>query len=192
MKFKLMIQSLSPLALLTIINNFSFITTDSSGAKISCKEFFHVNYILLFVLCFCSIWVILSLCFYIEFKAFQYTDKKSGYEITGLNEKAEDSLNFFLTMILPLLIDNINNLQGALVFFIVLVMICILLYKTKLFYANPVLAILGYRIYEFSFCQNAEIPSKEKVIGICSGSIRNWIEYKKVADSIFYVKGDKR
>lgn len=151
MKFKLMIQSLSPLALLTIINNFSFTTTDSFDMKISCKEFLRANCVLLFVLCFCSIWVIMSLWFYIEFRAFQYTDKKSGYEINNVNEKAEDSLNFFLTMVLPLLIDNIDSLRGALVFFIVLLMICILLHKTKLFYANPVLSILGYRIYEFSF-----------------------------------------
>ena len=191
MKFKLMIQSLSPLALLTIINNFSFITTDCTGKKFLYKEFIQTNFTLLLVLFFCSIWVIMSLWFYIEFRAFQYTDKKSGYDITNISEKSEDSLNFFLTMILLLLIDNIDNLQGALVFFIVLLMICILLYKTKLFYANPVLSILGYRIYEFSFSKNSEVLTEERVIGICSGNIENCITYKKITEGIFYIKGDK-
>lgn len=109
MKLKLMIQSLSPLALLTIINNFSFVTENNYGEVFSAKEFIYLNFILLFVLSFCVIWVILSVWFYIEFKAFQYTDKQSGYDIIIKNERGEDSLNFFLTLILPLLIDDINR-----------------------------------------------------------------------------------
>ena len=190
MKFKLMIQSLSPLALLTIISNFDFIIKNNDGKTLSTKEFLCENLVLLTVLCFCILWVVLSIWFYIEFKAFQSTDKKAGYDITIKTEKSEDSLNFFLTLILPLLIDNIDKWQGAVVFFLILLMICILLYKTKLFYANPILSILGYRIYEFDFCKNKEV-SKNNLIGICHGNISSTITYKEITDTVFYIKGDK-
>lgn len=191
MKCKLMIQSLSPLALLTIISNFSFTLTDAFGRQFSCKEFLCTNIVLLFVLCFCVLWVLLSVWFYIEFRAFQYTDKKTGYDIEIEEEKSEDSLNFFLTLILPLLIDDINTWQGATVFFIVLFMICILLYKTKLFYANPVLSIFGYKIYEFNFCENKNVQEK-RLIGICNGKINKTIMYKEITNTVFYIKGDKK
>ena len=191
MKFKLMLQSLSPLALLTIIRNFSFVCVNSCGKKLSGKDFFCMNAILIFVLSFCAIWVLLSVWFYIEFKSFQYTDKKSGYDIIIKDEKSEDSLNFFLTLILPLLIDDIDTWQGASVFFIVLLMICILLYKTKLFYANPVLSILGYTIYEFNFREDSKIKEKN-LVGICSGKVSATVIYKQISNKVFYIKGDKK
>lgn len=191
MKLKLMIQSLSPLALLTIINNFSFVTENNYGEVFSAKEFIYLNFILLFVLSFCVIWVILSVWFYIEFKAFQYTDKQSGYDIIIKNERGEDSLNFFLTLILPSLIDDINRWQGATVFFLVLFMICVLLYKTRLFYANPVLSILGYKVVEFEFSENSKV-SKKNLIGIYNGKItNNNIMYKTITDTVYYIKGTK-
>ena len=191
MKLKLMIQSLSPLALLTIINNFSFVTENNYGEVFSAKEFIYLNFILLFVLLFCVIWVILSVWFYIEFKAFQYTDKQSGYDIIIKNERGEDSLNFFLTLILPLLIDDIARWQGASVFFLVLFMICVLLYKTRLFYANPVLSILGYKVVEFEFSENSKV-SKKNLIGIYNGKItNNNIMYKTITDTVYYIKGTK-
>lgn len=191
MKLKLMIQSLSPLALLTIIKNFKFITKNNSEDVFSAKEFISSNFILLLVLSFCVIWVIFAIWFYIEFKAFQYTDKKSGYDIIIKKEKSEDSLNFFLTLILPLLIDDIARWQGASVFFLVLFMICVLLYKTRLFYANPVLSILGYKVVEFEFSENSKV-SKKNLIGIYNGKItNNNIMYKTITGTVYYIKGTK-
>lgn len=190
MKFKLMIQSLSPLALLTIIRNFSFVTTTCDGLKLGLKDFIFENIVLLVVLLFCFIWVILALVFFISFGAFKWNNKQSGYEISSLVEKEDAGLNFFLTLIIPLLLDDVNTLQGALTFAIVVLLICILLYKTNLFYANPVLALLGYRVYEFSFKQNEEYGDKQ-YIGLCKGKLTKSgsIEFKQITDKVIYIKG---
>lgn len=184
MKIKLMIQSLSPLALLTIIKNFSLITVDNYGELLTKKEFIYTNIILLTVLSFCAIWVILSIVFYIEFIAFQYTDKKTGYDITINKEITEKSIDFLLTFIIPLLVDDIDTCQGAMVFFLLLFLICTLLCKTNLFYANPVLAILGYKIYEFSFVKNSEEKEKD-LIGIYKGKFPKNVMYKKITDTVY-------
>lgn len=190
MKFKLMIQSLSPLALLTIIRNFSFVTTNCVGFKLGLKDFILENITLLIVLLFCLIWVILALVFFVSFGAFKWNDKECGYEICSVVKKEDAGLNFFLTLIIPLLLDDVNTLQGALTFAIVVLLICILLYKTNLFYANPVLALLGYSVYEFSFKQNEKYGDKQ-LIGLCKVKLteNGSVEYKAITDKVIYIKG---
>lgn len=76
MKFKLMIKSLSPLALLTIIRNFSFVTVSDTNLKLGLKDFIFENIVLLVVLLFCFIWVLLAVVFLISFGVFKWNDKK--------------------------------------------------------------------------------------------------------------------
>lgn len=192
MKTKLMIQSMSPLALLTIINNFSFQTNTVDGTRFSCTEFICNNAVLLFVMLFCAIWVILGLLFFLSFGLFRWTGKRDGYSICSVSENEEASLNFFLTLIIPLLLDNVATCQGAITFFAILCIIYLLLSKTRLFYANPILTILGYHIYEFEFEDNNEF-GREKLVGLCKGTVKNGqsIEYKKITESVLYIKGMK-
>ena len=185
-----MIQSLSPLALLTIIRNFSFVTTTSTNQKLSFNEFIADNVILLVVMIFCLIWIIMAVIYFISFGAFKWSDKKSGFEICSVIENEEASLNFFLTLIIPLLLDDVNTIQGALTFLLITLLICVLLYKTSLFYANPILALLGYRIYEFSFKESEEYENK-KYIGLCHGYLNESqsIEFKEITNKVMYIKG---
>ena len=57
MRKKLMIQSLSPLALLTIVRNFSFVTRDETGTCLTSTMFWEYNKILLIVMAVCVIWI---------------------------------------------------------------------------------------------------------------------------------------
>lgn len=189
MKQKLLIQSLSPLALLTIIRNFMFVIVDIDGNKLKIKEFLCQNIVLLIVMIFCFIWLILSIWFYIEFKAFQYTDRKRGFSIKIIEENDEAGLNFLLTLILPLVIDDVNSWQGASVFFILLFMICILLSKTRLFYANPILSILGYKILKIKFDENNDFGQAE-VIALSKGVIDTTISYREITPNVIYIKGE--
>ncbi len=46
-------------------------------------------------------------------------------------EYKEDAiLNFFLTLIIPLLVDDVGGIQGALTFVAIVILICLLLYRT--------------------------------------------------------------
>lgn len=192
MKKKLMILSLSPLAFLTIIRNFSFTTVDSQGVTLSICEFLLANIILLIVMVCCILWLAVSMGIFVEFNAFKWADKKSGYEVNIIEDKEDASLNFFLTLIIPLLLDDVGSLQGALTFVILVLLIWLLLYRTSLFYANPVLALLGYRVYRFKFKDNPDMPD-ECYIGLANGTISsNSIEYKKITDKVLYIKEMKK
>lgn len=192
LKNKLMLQSLSPLALLTIVRNFSF---KMPGTNIQSEDqkiafFITENKILIIVMIVCLGWIIAALLAFVSFSVFKWVDKKSGYEIFDITEKEDASLNFFTTMIIPLLIDDVGSIHGALTLAIIVVFMCALLGKTSLFYANPVLTILGYRVYEFSFTDNHDYKEK-RCIGVVRGKLSGAsvsVEYKTIAESVLYLK----
>lgn len=192
LKRMLMIQSLSPLALLTIIRNFSFTLPVNEFQSLDemIVAFIKDNRILIVVMILCLIWIIAAMFSYFSFSAFRWTDKKRGFEIKNVHEEEDASLNFFMTMIIPLLIDDVYTPQGALTFAIIVVLMCALLEKTKLFYANPVLSLLGYRIYTFSFVENSTYGEKT-CIGVVQGKLRDHpgsIEFKSIDGNVLYVK----
>ena len=193
MKQKLMIQSLSPLALLTIIKNFSFKLCDNAGQKLGVADFITANLPLLIVISFCAVWLVLAVAFLISFNAFKYADRKGGFSIAIVEQREEDSLNFFLTLILPLVIDDLNTWQGLILFFVVIILIWGLLSNTKLFYANPILALLGYRIAKISFNENKE-KTDGPYIAISRGKLdgKNNVEYKDITKEVLFVKGMKK
>ena len=192
MKRKLMIQSLSPIALLTIIKNFSFVVESDAGEKLAKCTFIQANLPLLIVLVVCALWIVLSVLFLISFNVFKFADRKSGFSIAVIEKKDEDSLNFFLTLVLPLLIDDVNTWQGMTLFFVILLLTWVLLSSTKLFYANPILSMLGYRITEIAFIDNSE-KGEKPYIAISRGEIneKHNVEYKDITEDVLFVKGMK-
>ena len=192
LKRLLMIQSLSPLALLTIIRNFTFVMPEGEFVS-KCDSFFAFfcrNGILISVIALCFIWIVVAVYSYFYFSVYIWTDKEGGYEIHNVIDKEDVSLNFFMTMIIPLLIDDVGTIQGAITFVIIVVLIYRLLERTNLFYANPVLSIIGYRVYSFTFIENAAFGEKT-CVGIVKGRLKDIpgkIEYKQIDGNILYVK----
>ena len=182
-------QSLSPLALLTIIRNFSFIIKDETDSTMDIGQFLASNAVLIAIISICFVWLVLSVLFFVCFKAFEHSDANGGYSIAEVCEDKEASLNFFVTLIVPLLIDDVHTIQGAATFIIIVVLMCVLLYKTNLYYANPILAVLGYKIYKFKFASN-NCYGNEECICITRDDLRsgNSVKYKEIQDRVFCVR----
>jgi len=68
--------------------------------------------------------------------------------------------------------------------------------KTNLYYQNPILVILQYRVYRFSFVDNEEDREEKEYIGITSNKISssNTIGYKTIEDNIMFINqmGERR
>lgn len=180
LKHKLMLQSLSPLAFLTIVRNFKFTPVSELAENQSYwGEFVRLNNVLIVVFLLCATWILAAVISFISFTAFRWTDKKQGYQLFSFVEKEDASLNFFMTMIIPLLIDDVGTIQGAVTFLIIVVMMCALLSKTHLYYANPVLAILGYRVYEVTFKSNPDF-NNEVCLAVVKGGFLKKSEHSRI------------
>ena len=121
LKHKLMLQSLSPLAFLTIVRNFKFTPVSELAENQSYwGEFVRLNNVLIVVFLLCATWILAAIISFISFTAFRWTDKKQGYQLSSFVEKEDASLNFFMTMIIPLLLDDVGTIQGAVTFLILI------------------------------------------------------------------------
>lgn len=167
LKAMLLIQSLSLLTLLAFLKNcpksllaylglFPASFPMQDGVPLAFGVYFLENCCLILLLAFCLLWTLAGVFFILSLPAFSYTGKAGSHNITGIKENSEASLSFLLTLILPLATDWQNSHREMLFFVLLLIGIILLLWRTDLFYDNPVLTILGYHVYQFSFKQNEE------------------------------------
>jgi len=111
------------------------------------------------------------------------------FEINKLENINYEHLTFLATYIVPLISFDFENGRQLIVLMLLLVTMGIIYIKTDLFYTNPSLALLGFRIYRAngSF-KNGE---REGIILICRERLteKQKISYIKLDDRIYYVKG---
>ena len=162
MKRQLMIQSFLPLFILLFIKYFEFeIIDDIVSAVAAFKE---TEWMILIHMwgheSFYNLLFLLSLLVMIADGAisiwqFRSLQKSAPYD-TGEKVKIEEELTetsptFFATFILPLLYDDLNTPRGMVIFIGIMGGLFVLMWRTDLYYQNPVLTILGYRIYKGEF-----------------------------------------
>jgi hypothetical protein len=129
------------------------------------------------------IWLLISIFSWVFIRSLNKIEYKfKNKTINSITEDKESGLNFFMTFLLPLVIDDVTKWKGFFVFMASFLGVVFLLAKTTLFYKNPVLSLLGYRFF------NIQIQNTE-VIGICpkynkSGKIK--INYTEISKNIIF------
>lgn len=178
LKIKLIVLSLAPLLFLTAIKNYDY------------TELYNHNICLLIIMLICSVWLIYSLIIYFKFQLYRTFDCIEGVTIKNVKYERDAGLNFWLTYVFPLLFDELKKWQNLVAFVFILLLMVSLLYKTNLYYQNPVLVILGYRIIHFNFETQEDI----EMIGICPKEINTQyvIKYKFISDNVVCIKQKER
>lgn len=89
--------------------------------------------------------------------------------------------------------DDLDKPRGFIVFVILMVMLFALMWKTNLYYQNPVLTILGYEIFSFEFETTQLVEYREKeCIGITRGKVEVGHNIKRqiISDNVLLVYED--
>lgn len=114
------------------------------GEFLSCSaEFFLTN---LFPLCCLLLIFVGGVAFY-DFKFSVRGTPELSFCIEKVDSIEHEHLSFLTTYVIPLVCFDFGSSRSIFVFFILLVVIGWIYIRTNLFYANPTLAILGFRIY---------------------------------------------
>lgn len=181
LKLQLIILSLAPLFFLTVIKNYEW------------SELFCHSICSLIVFGICLIWIIASFIIFIKFRLYRTFNCVEGQTIEKVTPENDAGLNFWLTYILPILLDDLKDWQNAVTFALIVFLMIILLYKTNLYYANPVLVILGYKIIHFEFTSPPKEEYRGEMIGICPAKVdsRYVVKFKHVSDNVFCVKNGR-
>lgn len=182
MKRKIFIQTFMFFFIIFIVKNIKFINIDWENPNILPK-ILEITYIITYILFF--------ICILISIKEIMYFQKKTigakklPEKVISLKKEKETSLIFFATYILPLVTIDIQSLNDFVAFYIILMLILILCWKTELWYNNPILPILGYKIYTVK-CEDA---INEEIImsknDICIGCM---IEKIYITDEVAYAR----
>ncbi len=96
---------------------------------------------------FCIISLIIGAFSYYDFIFTTKGSPNLSFEIMEIENIDYEHLTFLTTYIFPLITFNFVSIRYQIVFFILLLVIGIIYIRTDLFYANPTLAILRFRIY---------------------------------------------
>ena len=110
-------------------------------------------------------------------------------EIIKIDDINYESLTFLITYIVPLVCFNFENIRQCLVLTVLLCAIGVIYIKTDLFYANPTLALLQFRIYKTTI-KLRDGKTKDDIILICREklSLHSYIKYIKLDEHIYYAK----
>ncbi|WP_132283202.1 anti-phage protein KwaA [Natranaerovirga hydrolytica] len=113
------------------------------------------------------------------------------YRVKSIKNENYEYLTFLTTYIIPLICIDLNNIRYVIVLGILLFLIGFIFIKMDLYYGNPTLALLGYRLYkiEIENINNTDgivVISKER---LATGSSIDWMEIDK---NIWFVKENKQ
>lgn len=195
LKWLLMIQSFLPLFTLLVIRLATIqrlnlillffsklfqMEWDVIPSAIHHSEIYSVS--LLFL---CLIMIVVSLLIYIAFNSIQrYGFIEESKPILFKSDKTENGVAFFVTYITPFILNESMEIRDILYFLAILVSLILLMRNTNLYYQNPVLTILGYKIY--SFCPS---QGHGDAIALTHGNLdpQKIIKYKLISDNVYIV-----
>lgn len=198
-------QSFAPLFLILMIKYFDMEVIYLCGKFLKlvlnnpinafAKMVVHPANITVFLEIFSLLWIIYSLY---SVKTFENSQRANfiseGAKIINTEEISDTGVTFFMTYVLPMAMDDMDTLKGVILFGILMAILFTLMWKTNLFYQNPILTVLGYKIFSFEFemTQLTEYRNK-KCIGITRGKINkdNSVKWQKVSDNVFIILEDK-
>lgn len=111
------------------------------------------------------------------------------FKVNSIEDINYEHLIFLATYVIPLISFNFESIRYLIVLVGLLIVMGVIYIKTDMFYANPSLALLGFRIYKVSgsFKNNEE---RNGIIILCRNAItlKDKLSYIKLDDRIYYAK----
>lgn len=143
----------------------------------------------------CIIWIIVTVVVAIGFNDLQTSNFDSHGEMIVLgSEKKDSGVTFLVTFVLPLLVNDVSTPQRFIFFVVLLTMVIFLFMRSDLFYQNPVLVALRYKVFEFRFISPyTDVEENKTYIGMTKGALpaaKDKIKRRYIADNVFLVYND--
>lgn len=136
---------------------------------------------------FCVAALSIGIVSFLDFKFQMKGTPELSFKIVELENIDYEHLTFLTTYIIPLVCFQFDNLRYIITFLVILLVIGLIYIRTDLFYANPTLAILGFRIYKISGeFRNGEIRNGKILITKNILTVDDRIKYFKLDERIYY------
>lgn len=150
------------------------------------------------VSCCCVVALLLEIWAWYDFSFVKQGTQSIPYKIASIENIEHEQLSFLSTCIMPLICFDFENIRHLIILLILLIIMGGIYIKTKMFYANPTLAILGFQIYKATLFRENDNEAKENVVLISKEKLspNTNITYIKLDNNVFYaykqLEDDKR
>ncbi|MEZ7505959.1 anti-phage protein KwaA [Flavobacterium sp. Arc2] len=178
-KIQLYIISLWLLFFLVAVKEFIFISWTFSFTCENIMNFLSVNLISLVSFCLS----LLGLFYYARFNYFLKGSTKLPKKIIKIEDQSYEHLTFLTTYIIPFLRVKLEG-KDLVVTILLLIIIGAIFVKTNLFYKNPTLALLGYKLYKVDTEKNTGLIfiSKQNL------KLGDDVHHIPLSDNVYFVK----
>lgn len=208
LKAGLMLQSFAPLFLLLLIKSVNgtmprlirsfFGKLFKEGISAFTTAIAHPAFWSFILTTISVVWIILACIIYLAYRGMQNSGFASKGEMISIVEKKQDvGVSFLVSYVLPLMVDDVQDLRAFVLLTVMLALVMSLLIRSNLFYQNPILALLGYKVFSFTITNPAkdieEHVRGKTFIGITHGkeiTVKTPIKRKYVADDVFMIYND--
>ncbi|MCW8345983.1 hypothetical protein MD535_08175 [Vibrio sp. ZSDZ65] len=133
--------------------------------------------------------ILMATCWYIKHD-FDYMLEGGGQQVIRVqsvqNEDFEH-LTFLATYIIPFFGFTFDDPRRLLAYLILLVIIGIMFIKTNKYYANPTLAVLGFKLYKANLSDRNGIYESVTLISRDRVSENDVVTYKLISENVFYI-----
>jgi hypothetical protein len=179
MKIKMYILSLWLLFIMVIVATVNIL--ELSKPKIDWSKLLCDNTITIS----CLIFLIFCVIFFFEFRYKLQGTTQLPIEAIKVKNINSEYLAFLTTYIIPLVLVDFSSKRQITILVFILLVVGVIYVKTNMFYSNPTLALLGYRIYEV----------ETNVDGICGTFISldeiedgQTVRYIRLDKNVFFVR----
>lgn len=114
-----------------------------------------------------------------------------GEMLKIIEQKNDVGVTFLVTYVFPLFIDEVNTIRNFIILISMIMFLILLLLRTNLYYQNPILILLGYKIYvvQIKNPENKELKEKN-IIAISREKLveDRVIKKKQISGNVFLMK----
>ena len=184
-KYELYTLSLWLFFLLLLITNLDTPVCIGQGCKfIGFWELLRTNIVPTVSLCI----LLLGSVFYWKFEFKTRGATSNPVEISNVEDVNYEHLTFLTTYIIPFISLDLAKPGYPIALAVLLIVTGIMFVKTEKFYANPSLAVLGYKLYSAQVKKRT--GEKIKVVIITKDRLndRSMIEYLELDERVYYAK----
>lgn len=130
----------------------------------------------------------LGALYYLRFNYKIAGSKSIPVEVSSVEDINYEHLTFLTTYIIPLICFNLTGVQYLIALALLLVVIGIIYVRTDKFYANPTLAVLGFRLYSVKVTRRT--GEEVKVTLITKDQIKDGdkIRFLELDDRVYYAR----
>lgn len=113
------------------------------------------------------------------------------YKIKEIKNENYEYLTFLTTYIIPLICIDLNNIRYVITLFVLLLLIGFIFVKMDLYYGNPTLALMSYRLYRAEI-DDVDLPNG--VILITKDKLSKGVSIKwiKIDEYVWIAKENKK